>query len=320
VTDANVVLGYLNPRYLAGGRVHLNAAKAACVLEQRIAGPLEMTLVEAAYGVFTLATNNMVRAVKAVSTYRGRDPRDFALLAFGGNGPVFGAEMARALQMTTVIVPPAPGLFSAFGLLLSDIEHHFVRTLFRPTASLDVAELAAAFGALEDQARLALSREGYATGVIVRRFADLRYAGQAYELTVEVAAEGPITQQEVRDMARAFGEEHMRTYGHRAEDEPVDLVNIRVVGSAPPRGSRTYHPEAALGMNAARENHGPPTRTAYFGRAVGALETPVIGRVDLAGRPRSGPLIVEEYDATCVVPPGCTAALDAHANIVIQVA
>ncbi|MGI9146205.1 MAG: hydantoinase/oxoprolinase family protein [Chloroflexota bacterium] len=319
VTDANVVLGYLNPEYLAGGRVRLNAQKAACVLEQRIAKPLDMLLAEAAFGVFTLATNNMVRAVKAVSTYRGRDPRDFALLAFGGNGPVFGAEMARALQMATVIVPPAPGLFSAFGLLLSDIEHHFVRTLFRPTASLDVTELMAAFGALEDQARLALRREGYARDVIVRRFADLRYTGQAYELTVDVPG-GPITSQQVREMAGAFGEEHMRTYGHRAEDEPVDLVNIRVVGSAPPRGSRTYHPESALSISAAREHRASSARTAYFGRAVGAVETPVIGRSDLVGAARSGPLIIEEYDATCVVPPGCAASLDAHANIVIQVA
>src|SRR5205823_12830220 len=128
VTDANVVLGYLNPDYLAGGRVRLNTQKALSALEERVAAPLGLSALSAAYGVFTLAASSMVRAVKAVSTYRGRDPRDFVLLAFGGNGPLFGVEMARALQMSRVIVPPAPGLFSAFGLLLSDVKYHFVQT------------------------------------------------------------------------------------------------------------------------------------------------------------------------------------------------
>jgi N-methylhydantoinase A len=318
VTDANVVLGYLNPEYLAGGRVRLDATTAAAVLEERVAKPLDMPVLEAAYGVFTLATNSMVRAVKAVSTYRGRDPRDFALLAFGGNGPLFGVEMARVLQMSTVVVPPAPGLFSAFGLLLSDIEHHFVQTHFRRASTLDEDGIASAFASLEAQARAALTREGHTSDASIRRFADLRYAGQAYELTVPVP-EGPLRREEIARVVHAFEQEHVRTYGHGADGEPVDLVNIRVIGSAPPHGNRTYSPEAALGINCDKEIVRSANRRAYFGRALGVLDTPICSRSDLLGRRCEGPFIVEEYDATCIVPPGCAATLDAHGNIVIEV-
>ncbi|MDQ3810523.1 MAG: hydantoinase/oxoprolinase family protein, partial [Chloroflexota bacterium] len=318
VTDANVVLGYLNPMHLAGGRVRLDAVKAAEVLAARVAGPLGLALLEAAHGVFTLAANSMVRAVKAVSTYRGRDPRDFALLAFGGNGPLFGVEMARALQMGTVIIPPAPGLFSAFGLLLSDIEHHFVQTHFRRASSLDGEGLSAAFSGLEAQARRALTREGHVADASIRRFADLRYSGQAYELTVPVP-EGQLGPGHIAEVVRAFEQEHLRTYGHNANGEPVDVVNIRVVGSAPPRGNRTYSPEAALGINADRGRPGAAQRSAYFGREAGPLNTPILSRADLLGRRCEGPFIVEEYDATSLVPPGCAATLDAQGNIVIEV-
>src|SRR4029079_17191788 len=133
VTDANVVLGYLNPAALAGGAVKLNAGRAHEVLEQRIAKALGLPLAEAAYGAHLIAASNMMRAIRAVSSERGRDPREYALFAFGGNGPLFAAGMARALEMTRVVVPPAPGLFSAFGLLYSEVEHHYVRN-WRRTA------------------------------------------------------------------------------------------------------------------------------------------------------------------------------------------
>ena len=166
----------------------------------------------------------MMRAIRAVSSERGRDPREYALFAFGGNGPLFAAGMARALEMTRVVVPPAPGLFSAFGLLYSEVEHHYVRTWRRRARGLDPAELEEAFGRLEGEARAQLAAEGFgAAAVRIARSADCRYQGQSFELTVPVTPN--VTLEE------AFGREHERTYGHRAgADEPVEIVSLRVVG------------------------------------------------------------------------------------------
>src|SRR2546430_7325384 len=148
ITDANVILGYLNPTRLAGGAVKLNSARAHQVFEEKVARPFGLPLAEAAHGAHLIAASNMMRAIRAVSSERGRDPREYSLFAFGGNGPVFAAGMARALEMPRVIVPPAPGLFSAFGLLYSEVEHHYVRTLRRPARGLDPAQSAEAFGRL----------------------------------------------------------------------------------------------------------------------------------------------------------------------------
>src|SRR5262249_14291463 len=125
VTDCNVALGYINPSYLVGGALKLNAAKTRRVLQETIARPLHLTVEQAAYGAHQIAASNMIRGIKAVSTERGRDPREFALFAFGGNGPLFACGMAEALGMSRVVVPPSAGLFSSFGLLYADVEHHY---------------------------------------------------------------------------------------------------------------------------------------------------------------------------------------------------
>ncbi len=318
ITDANVVLGYVNPRYLAGGRVRLRPDLARDCLLARVAQPLEMPLLEASHGVYLLAANSMVRALKAVSTYRGRDPRDFSLLAFGGNGPTFAVEIARLLQMKKVIVPPTPGLFSAFGLLFSNIEHQFVQTHFESTRSLSAVGLEQAYTRLEDRANQVLKREGYGPDrVLMERSADLRYTGQAYELTVPMGP-GPVKAAEIEDLARSFGEEHLKTYGHAAPEEPVDLVNVRVTGRVLPTGTRSYDPAAAIAAGDAMSSPTGGSRLAYFG-SEGQLETPVIARRELLARPRSGPLIVEEYDSTCVVPPGAQASVDEWGSITVTV-
>ena len=313
VTDANVILGYLNPAALAGGAVKLNAARAHEVFQERVAEPMGLPLAEAAYGAHLIAASNMMRAIRAVSSERGRDPREYALFAFGGNGPLFAAGMARALEMTRVVIPPAPGLFSAFGLLYSEVEHHYVRTWRRRTRELDAAELAEAFGRLEDEARRQLAAEGF-SGAAVRleRSADCRYQGQSFELTVPVTPSLAIDE--------AFGREHERTYGHRAgPDEPVEIVSLRVVGrglSDRPRvDGRPAGPDMAP---RASQGAAAPMRRVYFGGQAGWLITPILTRADLA-TPREGPAVVEEYDATCVVPPGARVALDAWGNIVMEV-
>ena len=317
LTDTLVVLGYLNPDYLVGGEMKLSAEKARRALLEQVARPLGKDLLEAAHGVQVVAGATMMRAVKAVSTYRGRDPRDFDLFAFGGSGPVLATEVARQLGMRRVIVPPNPGLFSAFGLLLSNIEHEFVQTFFRRSTEVGAGELEAIYDALEAGAQAALEADGFEPDRrTITRQADLRYSGQAYELTVPVGRNGT-GRIDVAGIVEAFGEEHLRTYGHRAEDEPVDLVSVRVIGEAEPLGPRVLDPDAAV------RGHGEPghrdaERAVYFGSETGSLDTPVVGRAELSIAPTAGPLIVEEYDATSVVPPDWSASLDAKGNIVIE--
>ena len=311
LTDALVALGYLNPDHLVGGSLPLDTPRALAVLEEKVARPLGRPVVEAAHGVLTLACATMTRAVKAVTTYRGRDPRDFVLAAFGGNGPVVGVEIARALQVRRVLVPPVPGVFSALGLLYSDAEQEFIQTVMMRADSAEPDRVAAAFDTLEADARAAMIADGFpAEAVTVGRLADLRYAGQAYELTVPVTPGVP----DLQAMARDFGREHERTYGHPSEGDPVDLVNVKVLArvavDAPDTDRhRLAPPPASLGT----------ARDVYFGPADGTRETAVLARADLTAHWREGPLIVEEYDATCVVPPGCRARLDAFGNIDIAV-
>ena len=217
LTDALVAVGYLNPEHLVGGSLPLDTDKALAVLEDKVARPLGRPLAEAAHGVLTLACATMTRAVKAVTTYRGRDPRDFVLAAFGGNGPVVGVEIARALQIRRVLVPPVPGVFSALGLLYSDAEQEFIQTVMMRADGAEPARVAATFESLETEARTAMIADGFpAEAVTVERLADLRYAGQAYELTVPVAPGTP----DLQAMAQAFAQEHERTYGHPSEGTP----------------------------------------------------------------------------------------------------
>ena len=312
ITDANVALGYLNPEHLVGGALPIDAAKAVAALRARIAEPLGVSVEDAAHGAHRIVASNMIRAIRAVSTERGRDPRRCALVAFGGNGPVFGVAMAQALGIRQVIVPPAPGLFSAFGLLAADVEHHLSRTFRALLRDLDKAALNAAWDALVAEARRRLAAAGFGAGAArIERHASLHYRGQTYELTVPVP-DGSLDAAALAALDEAFGAEHERTYGHRAgPEEPVELVTLRVLGRGP---RREAPPRVAPAASPARQVAG---RRAYFGPAAGWRQAAVVGRADLAGG-RGGPLIVEEYDATCVVPPGAHAALDDDGCIVLD--
>ena len=313
VTDANVVLGYINPQHLVGGAVKLNAAKARQAFIDKVATPMAMSIERAAYGAHLIAASNMIRAIKSVSTERGRDPREFALFAFGGNGPLFAAGMARSLGMKRIVVPPSAGLFSSFGLLYADVEHHYARTFRRLLRKADLTEIESAWAVLAEQALDQLKVEGFSgANARLRRSASLHYQGQSYELTVPMP-DGPIDGRMVAHLEEAFGREHEKTYGHRAgPEEPVELVAMQVVG----QGLRKSGVPALVRSSRAEPNP-PPPRPAYFGPETGWLETPVLRRSDLGGG-QTGPLIVEEYDATCVVPPGACASLDTAGNIVID--
>ncbi len=327
VTDANVILGYLNPYELAGGAVKLNAARSAEVVEAKVAKPMGLSLADAAYGAHVIAASNMMRAIRAVSSERGRDAREYALFAFGGNGPLFAAGMARQLDMRRIVVPPAPGLFSSFGLLYADVEHHYVRTWRGLAREIEPSALGDVFHRMADEARAQLASEGFASPAVrIRRSADCRYHGQSFELTIPVG-DGAVDAQTVRALEEAFGQEHERTYGHRAgPDEPVEIVSLRVVAQGIPERPRV--PEG-LRIDRVGSGRSGGSRRVYFGPELGWRDTPIIDRPDLA-TPRPGestggvsppwtmgPCIVEEYDATCVVPPDARVALDGHGNMVI---
>ena len=313
VTDANVVLGYISPEKLAGGAVELKPEIAEEILQQKVAEPLGTGLLETAYGIHTVANITMMRAIRAVSTYRGRDPRDFALLAFGGSGPVHAAGIARDLGIRRVIVPPAPGLLSAVGLLEALPEYHFVQTFFSRVSEVDPDALHNAYKQLESRAIEALKAEGYDDADIeLRRSADLRYVGQAYELTVDAPA-GRLTAADVVSLVAVFHDEHERTYGHKAPGEPVEIVNLRSAARGKTDLTRPERP--ATGGAASRGQ----SRDAYFGPDHGRMQTPILSRSDLNTVPRHGPIVIDEYDATVVVPPDCAASLDQWNNIIIDV-
>jgi N-methylhydantoinase A len=310
VTDANVLLGYMNPHTIAGGTLPIRAERSKEVVERQIAGPLGQGLLQAAFGIHVVAASTMMRAIKAVSTYRGRDPRHFTMLAFGGNGGIFAVELARSLQMKEVIVPPAAGVFSAFGLLVSDIELIQTRAFLRRADSADPDELEMGFRELECgvQARVG----DYSSPLELRREVAMRYVGQAFELTVPVV-DRSISLASIRVVSSEFEAEHERTYGHRfSGDMPTEFVGLRVTGTRPP----SSRPSLAI-SSLRRESAG--TRACYFGPSHGLQETPVLARTDLDHEFRSGPLVIEEYEGTTVVPPNANARLDDTGNIIIAV-
>jgi N-methylhydantoinase A len=314
ITDANVVLGYINPGHLAGGSVKIDSAMSHAVLKEKVADILGVSVEHAAYGAHLVAAANMIRAIKAVSTERGRDPREFGLVAFGGNGPLFAAGMARSLGIKQVIVPPAAGVFSSVGLLYSDVEYHLSRTYRQVIGTLDTAALIATWQGLEDQAREKLQADGFTDDqMALRRFAKLHYRGQSYELTVPLP-EGPISAETTALLGEAFADEHERTYGHRAgPEEPVELVSLNLSASGrleTLRGAVQKAPPVPPGP--------PATRQAYFGGTHGWMPTPILLRGHLASGAWTGPAIIEEYDCTCVVPPGMSIVLDSYGNIIIQ--
>jgi len=318
ITDADVVLGYMNPEKIAGGTVPIDAAAARAAIERDLCARLGLTVQNAAYGVHQVANATMMRAIRAVTTERGRDPREFSLIAFGGAGPIHAAELAASLGISRVYVPLFPGLFSALGLLLADLRYDYVQSVPGRLDSVDPASLLREFDALAARVREEVFREEISpAGVQLDRFIDLRYARQSSELTLKVpesvtAAELP------RVLAESFHSEHERTYGYRRENDPIAIVRLRLKATAPARsvGFRELGESFARTVDGAE---GPEiTRRAYFGPQSGERESRILRRSDLVGRTLAGPLIVEEFDTTVVVPPGWQTEVDGYGNIVLK--
>ncbi len=303
VSDADVVLGYLDRDALLGGALAIDAAAAEAAISERVADPLGMGVTEAAAAMVEIVNSNMAEALRIVSVERGHDPREFALVAFGGAGPVHAAALAAELQIPEVVVPRVPGAFSALGLVASDLKRDYSRTLYADLATLDPARVAELLMQMEETAAEMLRAAGIPPERrTLLRAADVRYRRQAYELTVPVA-HGPITRMSLDRLAAAFHKKHRQTYGHANPAEPVQLVNLRLTAIGRLRHLQLAQLSDAL---AARRR----LRQVWFPET-GFAPCPVHWRDGLAaGETLTGPAIVEAMDATIVVPPGWIAAAD----------
>ena len=231
VTDANVVLGYLSPTHLLGGRLPIDAAAAETAIRTRVADPLGQDARAAAAGIVSVVNHGMAEALRIVSVERGHDAREFALVAFGGAGPVHAAALAEELDVPEVVVPPIPGGFSALGLVATDLRRDWSHTFYGPIESIDLAALDRRLDEMERAAEAMLRDAGVPAGDRgIERAADCRYAKQAYELTVPLSG-GAVTRDTLDALAREFHAQHLRTYGHENPDEPVQMVNVRVTAT-----------------------------------------------------------------------------------------
>ena len=313
VTDANVVLGYIRPGELADGEVSIDVEAAHRAIHDHIAVPLGMDPLQAAEGIHRIANARTMRALRAVSTERGRDPREFVLMAFGGSGPIHAAGLAKELLIRQVIVPPLPGLFSTLGLLFSGIEHHDVRSCLLSGETLNAEALEGIKAEMQRSMLTQFEIEGYpADQVTLSCSVDVRFKGQASEIRLPVADEH-FTETTVKTLYTTFETEHERLYGHRSDpDNPVEVVAVRLIGQAGIRGQQgVLNPAERLG---ARES----SREAYFGASWGTINTPVISRHDLGEEGTTGPLLIDEYDSTIVVPPDYRGHLDSDGNILMS--
>jgi len=316
-TDALVNLGWLLPEAFLGGQMALQVELARAAFEQGPAQALGMSVEEASMGAVQILTHSMVQSIEENSVRKGYDPRDFALVAEGGAGPLFAAQIALEVGTPWVLVPPHPGITSAMGLLATDMVYEYASTVYQRLSKLDPAALQRQFEELEEQARVQLEEDGVPLdSMLIQRVADCRYLGQGYELRVDVES-GAIDDEWAEELRTSFHDIHEREYSRRFEESDIEVPNIRVrgIGLMP----RLETPEV---------EHGPESpeealryeRDAWF-RFRGELAqvpTRYYERSALkAGNKLTGPAIVNQYDSTTVIPPGVSAHVDRFGNIVI---
>ncbi len=317
-TDAMVVLGWLRPEAFLGGGMGLEPERARAAFAEGPAAALGMSVEEAAMGAVQILTHSMVQSIEENSVRKGYDPRDFALVAEGGAGPLFAAQIAIEVGTPNVLVPPYPGVTAAMGLLATDMVYEYVATSYQRLSALDAGQLSERFAELEEEARRQLAEDGISEDrVVVQRVVDARYAGQGYELRVDVAS-GEIDDAWVDRFRADFHDIHEREYSRRFEESDIEIPNIRVrgVGLMPALETAQVEEGSETPPAGALLHEG----TAWF-RAGGELtevSTRYYDRTALkAGNRLEGPAIVHQYDSTTVIPPGLTATVDPFGNIVI---
>ena len=316
VTDANLVLGRLDAAHFLGGGMRLDEAAAARVIGE-LATQLGLDPAAAAEGVLTVINANMANAIRSRTVEKGLDPRDFCLVAFGGAGPLHGAEVAAILGIPEVLVPAAPGICSAMGLMTTDLKYDTVRTVFARSDRLAPATLAADFQGMADDLRAQVRADNIdpATATF-RRAADLRYFGQGYELRVEVP-DGPLDAAALARVVAGFHARHAAEYGHAFPDKPVEVVNVRLTATAPSEQLRALPAAGGGSLESALVRRAPCVfRTADGLRS---FDTPRYERDRLPlDQPIPGPAIVLQTDSTTVVPPGATLVALADGNLIIR--
>jgi N-methylhydantoinase A len=317
ITDANLLLGRLGAERFLGGEMRLDIEAARHALDQKIAQPLGMDPVAAAEGILRIATTQMAHVVRWVTTERGLDATDFALVAYGGAGPLHAAMVARELQIGTVVIPRAPGHFSAYGMLVADLRRDFVSTWFTPLAEASFDDMEALFAGMEARGHATVTRGQTAlTGTMVRRAADMRYIGQEHAVTVDL----PLELFKTRDrdgIKRRFDAVHHTRYGFSVEHEKAEIVSLRSATVGELRKPPFEHIAQGGAQMPAEAFRG--TRAVYFAGA-GFVDTPTVQRSALkAGNRISGPALIEEHASTTVMLPGDQLEVDAYGDLVITI-
>ena len=312
VTDANVTLGMVNPTSLAGGRLTIDRRLAEAAIRGYVATPLNLSIEDAAHGIRAVANAAMARAIRAVTVERGRDPRDLTMMAFGGNGGMHGVDVARQLGVRKIIIPPLAGVFSAVGMLAADVEHTGLTTVMRLFDSITPTQLGEIMDGLAADVTARLAAEGYSGPQIELAWqAEVRHEGQATELPVPFEAVGD----RLAQIRERFVAEYLKTYGYR-DETPLELVKVTVVGRGLRRSRLDFsHMRIEQRPGAAQSGH----RLVSFTRGTPAVETEIVPRAAVGSAPRRGPLIVEEFDATILVPPDTSISRDGMGNIVLEI-
>jgi N-methylhydantoinase A len=314
VTDANLVLGYLNPEYFLGGRMRLDLEGARRGIESRVATPLGLGVPEAAWGIHQIVTTNMELATRVVSIERGYDPRRLALVAFGGSGPVHGCRLAQALGIPRAILPAAAGVTSAIGLLAAEVKFDLSRSFVTRLDALDPGRLARILGEMAEQAATVVRDAGAAGTIALARTADMRYVGQGYELTVPFP-DGPVDGRTAAALRAAFDRVYAQRYGYSDAKAALELVTVAVTATG--TGPEVRLPEHRPGTRDVTEAR-KPDRPVYFPETRGYGRCPVYDRRRLpVGARLEGPAVVEEPESTTVLPPGTTAEVDPWANLLV---
>jgi len=315
ITDANLVLGRLNPHYFLGGEIVLDVEKARAAILGQCAQPLGLDLIAAAHGIVEIANAAMVNALRLVSVQRGYDPRDFVLIAFGGAGPVHANRLAAETDIPTTLIPMSPGITSAMGLLVTDLKHDYATTFIRRVDQLDTRAVTDVFARMESSGRASLLRDSIAAGNMeFVRQADMRYVGQSFELTIPLSANADITPGVVTQVLAQFHEAHERAYGFNAPGEPVELVNLRLTAVG-----KIGKPQLRELLPGGEEGSGEKgRRQVYFAERGGFVDCPIYDRYHLRfGAVIAGPAIVEEFDSTTVIHPGYVARVDRFGNMML---
>ena len=312
VSDANAILGRLNPDSILGGKMKMNLEGARKVVKEKIADPLGLSVEEAAEGILKVVNANMVRGIRVISVEKGHDTRDFSLLAFGGAGPLHAVDIAQELESKNVIVPLSPGINCAMGMLIADVRHDYVNSFISTTAHMDYDKLNQTMKVLEDEARAALKKQGFDDEHIeINHSIDLRYVGQAYDINIEL--ESAEVDTDILDKAvNNFHETHEKIYGFSRREESLESVNVRVSSFGLIEKLESKKLEGA-----SEQTVDYTTRDVYFDGEF--HETRIYQRSDLyPDYEFEGPAIIEQLDSTAVVYPGQKTKVDAFGNLIIE--